>query len=86
MNDREYRVIWRWREDHPNGGSYPERRRLFQTEAAARRLADKLASNGGRYEKWEDGTGIQTGELVTEKMRLDYCRIESRAVTGWEPS
>jgi hypothetical protein len=85
MSDGEFRVIWRWREDHPNGDLYEERRRLFQTLAGATRLYERLTSNGGRYEKWEDGTGIQTGELVTTRLRLDYARVEAREVGPFLP-
>ena len=78
----EYSVVWRWEIDH-NGGRLPERRRTYKTEAGARRLLDKLRSNEGRYDKMEDGTGIQTGELVVEHLRLVYARLEWREVGRW---
>lgn len=76
QGSREWRVIWRWREDDFNGYRYDERRRLFQTEAGARRHYDKLTSNDGRFTQDNEGGS---------DLRLEYARIEVRDVGLFAP-
>lgn len=82
MSDGEFRVVWQFLDGRDGLGV---RRRLFQTFAGAQRHYDRLTSNGGRYDKTEDGTGIQTGELVVTHLRLDFARIEAREVGPFLP-
>lgn len=83
MTDRdlEYRVTWRWLD---RNDPYPIRRKEYKTYSGAMRLVKKLESNNGTYEKLEDGTGIQTGELVVTKLKLDFVRVEVRDVEKWQ--
>jgi len=80
MGRQEWRVSWRWLDGRD---PYPVRHKIFRTRAGADRFVEKLQSNGGTYEKWDDGTGIQTGELVVTKLRLDYASLETRNVEEW---
>lgn len=80
----EYSVVWRWRTDRYRDEFSDERRKVYKTEAGARRLIAKLNKNDGNYEKHTEvePTTYDDGYRV-EHWRIDYARLEQREVGPW---